>query len=253
MSSSSWSVPASDFENHGGEVSRRRDAQTHRGADRASRTGRGADRGRGRCGRRGGGSGGGVAGKRAVSRARRTVVHHRDTLARTRVLLAARAGVPVARSDARRKKDSKRGNGYVVRVAAVARVFSDSSSRSRRARSSRRASPRHRRPSARAAPSPPPIGAIPRALAHAAGARRRAEATPVPRSPALSRSSRRAWLWCFLSRPPRPRARAARRVPRRHPPRRERRDRRGDRIVAVARRRRARHGRRARSRPLPRF
>ena len=144
-----------------------------------------------------------MAGKRAVSRARRTVVHHRDTLARTRVLLAARAGVPVARSDARRKKDSKRGNGYVVRVAAVARVFSDSSSRSRRARGSRRASPRHRRPPR--APHRPPHRSAPfRARARTPPARADApRPPPVPRSPALSRSSRRAWLWCFLSRPPR--------------------------------------------------
>ena len=184
-----------------------------------------------------------MAGKRAVSRARRTVVHHRDTLARTRVLLAARAGVPVARSDARRKKDSKRGNGYVVRVAAVARVFPTR----RRARGGRAAPAARRRdtddPSARAAPSPPPIGAIPRALAHAAGARRRAEATPRPRSPALSRSSRRAWLWCFLSPPLRPLAPRRASCPASPSP---------DAndvtaaaaIVAVARRRRARHGRR---------
>lgn len=222
MSSSSWSVPASDFENHGGEVSRRRDAQTHRGDDRASRTGRGADRGRGRCGRRGGGSGGGVAGKRAVSRARRTVVHHRDTLARTRVLLAARAGVPVARSDARRKKDSKRGNGYVVRVAAVARVFSDSSSRSRRARSSRRASPRHRRPLRARRPVPPTDR---RHSARARARRRRAQTRRGhPPSPGLPRSRARRVVpgSGVFSRGRRGRGRrAARRVPRRHPPRRE--------------------------------
>lgn len=120
-----------------------------------------------------------MAGKRAVSRARRTVVHHRDTLARTRVLLAARAGVPVARSDAR-GRDSKQGTATPFEWLPW-RAFSLTR---RRARGARAAPAARRRdtddPSARAAPSPPPICAIPRALAHAAGARRRAEATPRP-------------------------------------------------------------------------
>ena len=249
MSSSSWSVPASDFEITG-EVSRRRDAQTHRGDDRASRTGRVPTAGGGDAAVAVGARGG-RGRKRAVSRARRTVVHHRDTLARTRVLLAARAGVPVARSDARRKKDSKRGNGYVVRVAAVARVFL-TRRRARGARAPRRASPRRRRPPR--APRRPPHRSAPfRARSRTPPAR--ADAPRPPPVPRLPRS--RAVASCLalvFSLAAAAAAGAAPRVVSRvaiHPDAND--DRRGDRIVAVARRRRARHGRRARSRPLPRF
>ena len=193
MSSSSWSVPASDFENHGGEVSRRRDAQTHRGDDRASRTGRGADRGRGRWAVA-------VGARGCVARklTRETSVHHRDTL---RGPVSRCAPVCPSRDPTPGGRKTKRGNGYVVREPP-ARVFS--TRRLRRARSSRRASPRHRRPP-RAPHRPPhrsPFRAR-RARRRRAQTRRGHPRPPVSRARAVASCLALVFLPVTLARAPR--------------------------------------------------